>query len=83
MVPGASSALGVSVAEAPAAVTLAVTLVAAPCAFSVNVAVVNVATFMVVLKLATTEDAGSTPVALASGETVVTAGAGAVVKVHV
>ena len=70
-------------ADAPAAVTVAATFAAAPWAFKLNVAVVKVATFIGVLKLATMLVAGSTPVALASGLTVVTAGAGAVVKVQV
>ena len=82
MVPGASGAVGVRVAVAPAAPTVAATGVTEPWAVSVNVAVVKVATFIVVLKLAITADPGSTPVAFASGETVVTAGAAAVVKVQ-
>ena len=81
--PGASSVAGVSVADAPAALTVAGTGVTDPCAISVKVAVVNVATFIVVLKFATTVVLVATPVALASGETLVTAGAAAVVKVHV
>ena len=76
-------ALGVSVAVEPAAVTAAVTLLPAPAARSVNVAVVKDAAFMVILKLAITGVFTATPVAALAGDTVVTVGAGAVVKLQV
>ena len=78
----ASFAAGVSVAVEPAAVTVAVTLLPAPAARRVNVAVVNDAAFIEVLKLAITGVLTATPVAAFAGETVVTVGATAVVKLQ-
>ena len=78
----ASFALGVSVAVLPTAVTVAAVFEPAPAAFSVNVAVVKDAVFIVVLKLATTGAFTATPVAAFSGVTDATVGAGAVVKLQ-
>ena len=79
----ARTAVGVRVAVEPETATVAVTLLEAPAAFNAKVAVVKELAVMAVLKFATTGTFTATPVAAFSGETVVTAGAGAVVKVQV
>ena len=75
-----SAADGVRVAAEPAALTVAGTLLPAPAAFNVKLAVVSDAVFIGVLKLATTVVFTATPVAVFAGVTVVTVGTAPVVK---
>ena len=78
----ASLADGVSVAVLPVALTVAVTLLPAPAAFNVKVAVVKDAAFIAMLKFATTGPFTGTPVAAFKGVTETTVGGVAVVKLQ-
>ena len=77
-----SGALGVKVAVAPEAETVAVIGVAAPAASSVNVVGVKLAAVMLELKVAVNEAFTEIPVAAAAGLMDRTLGAPAVVKVQ-